>query len=324
MRPEQSLAELSAAVFSQLDPVLAEYHPDWVLVQGDTTTVMAASLLAYYHRIRVGHIEAGLRSGDKWQPFPEEINRRVAGLVADLNFAPTEQAKQNLLDEGFPPESVLVTGNPVIDALHYAAQLSPTEEVRRLFNRLGLPASKDKPGIANGARLVLITAHRRENFGRPLEQICQAVKQLAALYPNFIFVYPVHLNPNIQEPVYRSLAGIDNVLLLPPLDYLPWVNLLKRATLLLTDSGGLQEEAPGLNVPTLVMREVTERPEGVQTGALRLVGASKERIVAEARRLLEDPLAHAQMAHAMNPYGDGRAARRIVQGLIDYPSRPVD
>jgi len=313
MKPDQSLAELTAAVFAGLDPVLIQVSPDWVLVQGDTTTVMAASLLAYYHRMQVGHVEAGLRTYDKWQPFPEEINRRVAGVVADLHFAPTEWSKQNLLGEGVPESRVVVTGNSVIDAIQMVADRPPTPEVRALLSSLGL---QEKTG---GRRLVLITAHRRENFGRPLENICLALRSLAETYGNAVqFVYPVHLNPNVQEPVKRLLGGIPNLTLLPPLDYLPMVHLLKRASLVLTDSGGLQEEAPGFGVPVLVLREVTERPEGVEAGTVRLVGTDPDCIIQEARRLLDDPETHAAMSRAVNPYGDGHAAGRIVQAILDY------
>jgi len=323
MRPNQTLAELSAAVFSELDPVLELERPDWVLVQGDTTTVMASALAAYYRRIRVGHVEAGLRTGDKWQPFPEEINRRVAGVVADLHFAPTEWARQNLLREGVHQQHVVVTGNPVIDALQQVAKRPASPELISELRSLGVPDDYlDTVATSQSAgkpRLVLITAHRRENFGAPLEQICEAISQLAAIYRDQVrFIYPVHLNPNIQEPVYRLLSGLPNVSLLPPLNYLPWVYLLKQASLILTDSGGLQEEAPGLGVPVLVMRAVTERPEGVQAGTVRLVGTERQKIVQEARRLLDDPSAYASMSQAINPYGDGRAAPRIVQALLNY------
>lgn len=313
MQPDQTLAALTAQIFTHLDPVLAQVKPDWVLIQGDTTTVMAAALLSYYHRIRVGHVEAGLRTGDKWQPFPEEINRRIAGVVADLHFAPTEWSRQNLLRENVPAERIVVTGNPVIDALQYVAAQPPTGEVHELFCRLGLSEQK-----GSSPRLIVVTAHRRENFGQPLERICAALEELAQTYGEGIrIVYPVHLNPNVQKPVYRLLKDIPNISLLPPLDYLPLVYLLKRATLVLTDSGGLQEEAPGLGVPVLVMREVTERPEGVQAGTVRLVGTDTEEILAQSRRLLDDPTAYAQMAHAINPYGDGHAAERIVQALLN-------
>ncbi len=322
MRPNQSLAELTAAIFTHLDPVLADIKPDWILVQGDTTTVMAASLAAFYRRIRVGHVEAGLRTEDKWQPFPEEINRRVASVAADLHFAPTEWSRQNLLRENIPAERIMVTGNPVIDALHIVAQLPPTDQVRQLLRQVGLEdaltsAPSSQPEQPR-PRMVLVTAHRRENFGQPLEDICSALENLAQIYGDALrIVYPVHLNPNVQETVYRRLSGIPNIHLLPPLDYLPMVNFMKRATLVLTDSGGLQEEAPGLGVPVLVMRELTERPEGVQAGTVRLVGTNPQHIMAETRRLLDNPQAHAAMAQAINPYGDGKAAVRIVQAILN-------
>ncbi|MEW6029753.1 MAG: non-hydrolyzing UDP-N-acetylglucosamine 2-epimerase [Chloroflexota bacterium] len=305
MRDDQSLAELSAAIFTGLDPVLAGFQPDWVLVQGDTTTVAITALLAYYRRVRVGHVEAGLRTHDKWQPFPEEINRRVAGVAADLHFAPTEWARQNLLREGVDDKSIAVTGNPVIDALRVVAAQPEPREVGRLLEKTA------------GKRLVLVTAHRRENFGRPLEDICAALLTLARRGDAEI-VYPVHLNPNVQEPVYRLLGNIPNITLLPPLDYLPLVHLMKRAALILTDSGGIQEEAPAFGVPALVLREVTERPEGVEAGVLKLVGTATGRIVREATRLLDDPSAHAAMAKAVNPYGDGQAAERIVRALLSH------
>lgn len=314
MTVNQSLAALSAAIFTQLDPVLKDLHPDWVLVQGDTTTVMCAALAAFYNRIRVGHVEAGLRTGDKWQPFPEEINRRVAGVAADLHFAPTDWSRQNLLREGVPGDKVIVTGNPVIDALRWVASLPSTEPIEHLFEQVGLPA-KSEPA---GPRMLLVTAHRRENFGEPLKRICAALIELSEIYGNGLrIVYPVHLNPNVQAPVYRLLGKIPNIHLLQPLDYLPMVHMMKRSALVLTDSGGLQEEAPGLGKPVLVMREVTERPEGIQAGTVRLVGTHPERIVCETRRLLDDPVAYAQMAQAVNPYGDGKAANRIVQALLD-------
>lgn len=319
MQPDQTLAQVTSAVFSDLDPILSDLKPDWILVQGDTTTVMAAALLGYYHRVRVGHVEAGLRTNDKWQPFPEEINRRVAGAVADLHFAPTEWSRQNLLRENVPAERIVVTGNPVIDALQSVAGMPAPTDLHALLDRLGLPTGSSPAASAVGRRLVVITAHRRENFGEPLQNICAAILDLAHQYQDRVqFVYPVHLNPNVREPVYRSLGGQPNITLLPPMDYLPLVQLIKRAVLVLTDSGGLQEEAPGLGVPVLVLREVTERPEGIEAGTVRLVGTDQERIVAQARRLLDDPAAHAEMAHAVNPYGDGHAAPRIVKAILDY------
>lgn len=316
MRPDQSLAEITAAIFTHLDPVLKDLQPDWILAQGDTTTVMATALLAYYNRIRFGHVEAGLRTGNKWQPFPEEINRMVAGVAADLHFAPTEWSRQNLLRENVPPERIRVTGNPVIDALRLVAARPATPEVRALFSQIGL---SDQDGSQPPTpRLILVTAHRRENFGAPLEDICAGLRQIAEIYGEAVrIVYPVHLNPNVQEPVYRLLGNIPNITLLPPLDYLPMVHLMKRAALVLTDSGGLQEEAPGLGKPVLVMREVTERPEGVKAGTVLLVGTDRRRIVEETRRLLEDPQAYESMARAVNPYGDGQAAPRIVSALLE-------
>ncbi len=309
MKEDQSLAELSAAIFSHLDPVLEQARPDWMLLQGDTTTVAVASLLGYYRRIRVGHVEAGLRTHDKWQPFPEEINRRVAGVVADLHFAPTEWARRNLLKEGIPEAAIAVTGNPVIDALQTVARLPEPPQVAGLLERLGIA-----PG---GKRLILVTAHRRENFGRPLENICAGLRELAAR-GDLEIVYPVHLNPNVQGPVRRLLDGVAHITLLPPQDYLPLVQLLKHSTLVLTDSGGIQEEAPAFGVPVLVMRAVTERPEGVKAGVLKLIGTERRSIVQAAERLLDDPRAYARMARAVNPFGDGHAAAKIVQALRNY------
>ncbi len=314
MREDQGLAELSAAIFTGLDPVLAAFQPDWVLVQGDTTTVAIAALLSYYRRIHVGHVEAGLRTYNKWQPFPEEINRRVAGVTADLHFAPTEWTRHNLLREGIDDSLIVVTGNPVIDALqHVAAQPEP-DSVRQLVERLGLHGNK----AGDGRRLILVTAHRRESFGKPLESICDALRQLSER-GDVEIVDPVHLNPNVQEPVKRILSSVPHITLLPPLDYLPLVHLMKRASLILTDSGGIQEEAPAFGKPVLVLREVTERPEGVEAGTVKVVGAQAERIVQEASALLDDPAAYARMAQAANPYGDGHAAGRIVQALLDHP-----
>lgn len=305
MRPNQTLAGITAAIFTDLDPVLRDLRPDWVLAQGDTTTVMATAMLAYYNRIRFGHIEAGLRTGDKFQPFPEEINRMVAGVVADLHFAPTEWSKQNLLLENVPAEKIIVTGNPVIDALQQVAEKPVPVEIQELLNKTG------------GRRIVLVTAHRRENFGQPLENICAALQSLAKNYKNDIqIVYPVHLNPNVQNVVYPHLDKIPNITLLPPLDYLPMVQLMKHASLVLTDSGGIQEEAPGFGIPVLVMRETTERPEGVSSGTVRLVGTDTKTILSQAQLLLDNPDEYEKMAQSANPYGDGHAAQRIVESLL--------
>lgn len=314
MRPDQPLPELSARIFRELDPVLTRQQPDWVLIQGDTTTVAITALLAYYRRIRVGHVEAGLRTYDKWQPFPEEINRRVAGVVADLHFAPTEWARRNLLREGVPPEAIVVTGNPVIDALQAVARRPAPPQAQDWLMRLGI-AGKVEGGDPR-RKLILVTAHRRENFGRPLENICHALRRLAAR-GDVEIVYPVHLNPHVREPVYRLLGDVAHVTLLPPLDYLPLVHLMKNATLVLTDSGGLQEEAPAFGVPVLVLRAVTERPEGVEAGVLQLVGTEQDAIVGAAEALLDDAHAYATMARAVSPFGDGKAAGRIVRALLE-------
>jgi UDP-N-acetylglucosamine 2-epimerase (non-hydrolysing) len=312
MKPDQSLAEITAAIMTNLDPLLEQLQPDWILIQGDTSTVVATALLAFYRRIRVGHVEAGLRTGHKWQPFPEEINRKVAGVIADLHFAPTRENRDNLLQEGISADCIAVTGNPVIDALNIIRMEPEPEEVSNLLAELGISRG--------GKRLVLITAHRRENFGQPLENICQAIAALADQYKNEIaFVYPVHLNPNVQKPVRERLSGIENIKLIPPLGYLPLVHLMKHATIVMTDSGGIQEEAPGLGIPTLVLREVTERPEGITAGTLKLVGTDPDRIMTECRRLLDNPVAHQSMAGATNPFGDGHAAERIVARLLEFP-----
>lgn len=310
MKHDQSLAELTARIFTNLDPVIKDIQPDWLIIQGDTTTVMTAAILGYYNRVRIGHVEAGLRTHDKWQPFPEEINRRLAGVVTDLHFAPTDNNRQNLLHEGVPDQIIKVTGNPAIDALRIITKQPLPPEAAELLKKTSV--------LDRSRRLVLVTAHRRENFGQPIRDICHALKKLANKYKNDLtLIYPVHLNPNIQKPVYEILSGIDNIFLLKPLDYLPLVHLMKNATLILTDSGGIQEEAPSFGVPTLVLRERTERQEGVEAGTLKLVGTDTERIFQEAKRLLDDPQAYAAMAGAKNPYGDGYAAQRIVRALLE-------
>jgi UDP-N-acetylglucosamine 2-epimerase (non-hydrolysing) len=305
MRENQTLAQLTAAAISGLDAVVRQEAPDWILVQGDTTTVLAAGLVGFYHRVRIGHVEAGLRSGQKYQPFPEEINRRVAGVVADAHFAPTEQAKQNLLREGVPEAAIHVTGNTVIDALLFTAE-KPFDPVRSPL--AGLPTNK---------RWVLVTAHRRENFGQPLERICEALRILAQRYAGSVqWIYPVHMNPNVEKTVRKMLGRMENISLLPPLDYPPMVHLMKRCELVLTDSGGLQEEAPGLGKPVLVFREVTERPEGVRAGTVRLVGSDTQQIVEQTSKLLDDRKEYERMSKAIQPYGDGQAAKRIA-GILE-------
>ncbi len=305
MRENQSMAAISASIFTHLDPVLAEFQPDWVLVVGDTTTVVTTSQLAFYRRIKLGHVEAGLRTNNKWHPFPEEINRRIATVIADLHFAPTSWSQRNLLHEGVDEKTIVVTGNPVIDALNFVTKQAEPQEITDLIHQLDLQERK----------LILLTADRRENFGQPLENICYAIRELASR-EDVEIVDPVHLNPKVQEPVNRILKGIPHVTLLRPLDYLPMVHLMKHAKLILTDSGGLQEEAPSLGVPVLVLRETTERPEGVEARTLKLVGTDTAQIVREATRLLDDPVAYAEMARAANPYGDGHAAECIIEALL--------
>lgn len=307
MAADQSPTQVAAAVLQKLEPILQAERPDWVLIQGDTTTVLTAAIGAFYARIKIGHVEAGLRTRNKTQPFPEEINRQMVSVVADLHFAPTEVSRHNLLREGISGGIIRITGNPVIDALQAVAD--------RPYD----PASGALAGIPWNRRLILVTAHRRENFGKPLEQICLALRDLVATYPDDVhIVYPVHPNPNVQEPVRRILGKVPGITLLDPLDYLPLVYLMKQSTLVLTDSGGLQEEAPGLGKPVLVLREVTERPEAVTAGTVRLMGTDRTKIVANARKLLDDPAEYQKMARAINPYGDGHAAEHIVKALLDF------
>ena len=311
MKPDQKLSQLTADLFTGIDSVIEQVRPDWVLAEGDTTTVFVAAVVAFYHRIRFGHVEAGLRTDDKYKPFPEEINRRLADVVADAYFAPTERARQALLREGCKEEDILVTGNTVIDAL--------LDVSAREYDRASGPLA----GLSGKSRVVLITAHRRESFGEPFKELCLAIRQLAETFAGegVHFVYPVHLNPNVRQPVYSVLSGLPNVSLLEPLDYLSLVHLMKRSALILTDSGGIQEEAPSLGVPVLVMRDTTERPEGIEAGVVKLVGTQRSRIVSEAERLLCDPIAHAAMSTKVNPYGDGKAAARIVSMILERASK---
>lgn len=303
MRDGQSLAQLTAGIFTNLDPVLEEFNPDWVLAVGDTTTVVTTCQLAFYRRIKFGHVEAGLRTHNKWHPFPEEINRRLATTMADMHFAPTSWSQGNLLREGVDEKTIVVTGNPVIDALDFVSTQETPKEIQEVIAK------------NNDKRIILVTAHRRENFGQPMENICLALKELANC-DDIQIIYPVHLNPNVQEPVKRILSNVDNITLLPPLDYLPLVHLMKHSKLILTDSGGIQEEAPAFGIPVLVLRETTERPEGVDAGALKLVGTETSHIVQEAKRLLDDDTEYGKMSKASNPYGDGHAAERIVEALL--------
>ena len=304
MQPNQTLATITARALTKLDEVLQAEKPDWVLVQGDTTTAMVATLAAFYHKIKVGHVEAGLRSFDKYQPFPEEINRKIATSISDLHFAPTEVSQQNLLREGVNKAQIIVTGNTVIDALLQIAEKPYAWETSPLA---AIPRDK---------KIILVTAHRRENHGAPLHNICAALREIAECRPDVHIVYPVHLNPNVQTVVRGLLGKITNITLLEPLEYLPLVQLLKQSYLVITDSGGIQEEAPGLGKPVLVLREVTERPEGVTAGTVKLVGTDKEKIVQETMILLENKTAYEKMSQAVNPYGDGKASERIVQHLL--------
>lgn len=309
MRPGQSLSDLTTRVISQVDQVLQRERPDIVLIQGDTTTVMAVGLAAFYQHIPVGHVEAGLRSGNRYSPFPEEINRRIASVLSTYHFAPTETARQALLREGVPHQHIFVTGNTVIDALQMIVQ----QPIPHLANTLLSQAGLDSTGA--GRKLILVTAHRRENFGERLESICLALKILIENNSDIVVLYPVHLNPQVQEPVYRILGNIERILLTTPVEYNVMAHLMNAAYLILTDSGGIQEEAPTLGKPVLVMRTETERPEAVEAGTTQLVGPYTDRIVEETQRLLNDPTAYQRMARAINPYGDGRAAERIV-GII--------
>ena len=312
MRPNQALAELTARLLGACDELLGRVQPALALVQGDTTTVLAAALACFYRRVPVGHVEAGLRTYDRWSPFPEEMNRTLASRLVTLHFAPTELARDNLLREGVAADQISVTGNTVIDALQaeVARQREPSVRAQleaQLAGTLG--------GFPPPRPFVLITGHRRENFGRGFEQICAALAALAQRFTDHDFIYPVHLNPNVQGPVQALLGGISNIRLIAPQPYSEFVALMQSCRVVLTDSGGIQEEAPSLGKPVLVMRDTTERPEGVQAGTVQLVGADATQIVAGVSHLLLDQEAYARMARAANPYGDGRAAERIVARL---------
>ena len=312
MKPGQDLTDVTAGILTSLKPVLAEFKPDIVLVHGDTATTFAASLAAYYQQIPVGHVEAGLRTGNIYSPWPEEGNRKLTGALATLHFAPTETSRQNLLNEGVGEERILVTGNTVIDALlDVVAKLEASQSLQAQFSQQFNFLQADK-------KLILVTGHRRESFGGGFERICRALVDTAKAHPEVQVVYPVHLNPNVREPVNRLLQGIENVHLIEPLDYLPFVYLMNRAHLILTDSGGIQEEAPSLGKPVLVMRDTTERPEAVEAGTVKLVGTDTDMIVKHLNLLLSDETAYAAMSRAHNPYGDGRACSRIQEGLLTW------
>lgn len=311
MRPGQDLTDITANVLTSMRGVLREMKPDRVLVHGDTTTTFAAGLAAFYERIPVGHVEAGLRTGNIYAPWPEEMNRKLTGAIADLHFAPTPSAAANLRREGVPGQRIFITGNTVIDALLDVAGRIRSDAA------LAADLARRFPFLRSGRRLILVTGHRRENFGEPFERLCRALAALARR-GDVQIVYPVHLNPNVQEPVRRILGGLpeEAAALIDPVDYVEFVYLMSRAYLIVTDSGGVQEEAPSLGKPVLVMRETTERPEAVEAGTVRLVGTDEERIVGEAVRLLEDPDHYRRMSEAVNPYGDGHAAARIANALL--------
>lgn len=308
MKPGQDLTDVTCGVLQGLRQVIADYRPDRILVHGDTTTTLAGSLAAFYARVPVGHVEAGLRTGDLYSPWPEEANRTLTGALTDLHFAPTESSRQNLLREGTDASRILVTGNTVIDALFQARELIQAKpelltEFQQKFRFID-PTKK----------LILVTGHRRESFGDGFERICQALRALAER-PDVQILYPVHLNPNVREPVNRILHGLDNVFLIEPQDYLPFIYLLDQAYIILTDSGGIQEEAPSLGKPVLVMRDTTERPEAVEAGTVKLVGTDPARLLKECVNLLDDSRAYRQMSQAHNPYGDGQARFRILDGV---------
>ncbi|SFJ63415.1 UDP-N-Acetylglucosamine 2-epimerase [Desulfomicrobium apsheronum] len=310
MKPGQDLSDITCNVLTGMRKVYQEWRPDMILVHGDTTTTLAASLSAYYAKVRVGHVEAGLRTFNKYAPWPEEMNRRITGSLGDLHFAPTPSARLNLLQENVPESAIHVTGNTVIDAL--------LEVVRQLRDDAGLRSVMEArfDFIDPDKRLILVTGHRRENFGLGFDNICHALADIAAR-GDVQVVYPVHLNPNVQEPVRRILVDVPDVILLEPLDYLPFVYLMDRSSLIVTDSGGVQEEAPSLGKPVLVMRDTTERPEAVDACTVKLVGTDRDKIVYEANRLLDDPAAYETMSRAHNPYGDGLAAGRIRERLLN-------
>ena len=310
MQPGQDLADITSAILQRMRAPLNDFQPDIVLVHGDTATTLAASLAAYYHRVPVGHVEAGLRTGNLYAPWPEEANRKLTGALASQHFAPTEQSRANLVAEGVAAERVHVTGNTVVDALLEIARKLETDTALAAEQQARFPfLDPDRP-------MVLVTGHRRESFGDGFERICQALARTAQAHPNTQVVYPVHLNPNVREPVNRLLADVENIHLIEPQDYLPFVYLMNSAHLILTDSGGVQEEAPSLGKPVLVMRDTTERPEAIRAGTVKLVGTNVDVITTELDRLLTDAEAYRAMSFAHNPYGDGQACQRILDALL--------
>lgn len=310
MKTDQDLYSITANVLNGLKPVLEKVKPDYVLVQGDTTSTMAAALAAFYQKIPVGHVEAGLRTNDIYAPFPEEINRAITTRIAQLHFAPTEISKHNLLKENVDPSKIFVTGNTVIDALLWVR-----DKVNQQSDWSDVIGVDIQNLINNNKKIILITGHRRENFGDGFNHVCTAFKALAQKHPDWHFVYPVHLNPNVQKPVNDLLSGIANFYLIKPLEYAPFVYLMDKSTLIITDSGGIQEESPSLGKPVLVTRDVTERPEGVSAGVVVLVGTHTEKIISETESLMQDKSRYAKMSRIQNPYGDGFAAEKIVEVL---------
>jgi len=315
MKDNQSLFDITINGLRELEYVMKKEKPDIILVQGDTTTTFVASLTAYYLKIKIGHVEAGLRTRDRFHPFPEEINRRLADCLADLHFAPTKKAKENLVKEGVEEDKIFVTGNTVIDALLMAVRKQKEEKIKKDFEHKFISYY----GISfENRKTILVTGHRRESFGKDFENICQGLKEIARNNHDVQIIYPVHLNPNVQKPVRKILNNISNIHLIEPLDYFSFVWLMNRAHLILTDSGGIQEEAPSLGKPVLVMREKTERPEGIEGGTAILVGTDSESIYTETMKLLEDKELYRSMAKANNPYGDGKASERIIEILYNY------
>ncbi|HGS5560147.1 TPA: non-hydrolyzing UDP-N-acetylglucosamine 2-epimerase [Vibrio parahaemolyticus] len=310
MKAGQTLNDVTARIVQELKPVLQEFQPDVVLVHGDTATTFAASLAAYYEQIEVGHVEAGLRTGNIYSPWPEEANRRLTGVLTKYHFAPTETSKENLLRENFTPEDIFVTGNTVIDALLMVKDKIESD------SDLSATLAAQFPFLDDNKELILVTGHRRESFGGGFERICEALAQTARQHPNVQILYPMHLNPNVREPVNRILGDVENVLLIEPQQYLPFIYLMSRSHIILTDSGGIQEEAPSLGKPVLVMRDTTERPEAVAAGTVKLVGTDVEKITASLDSLLNDEEAYKEMSFAHNPYGDGKACQRILDALI--------
>lgn len=312
MENNQTLPGITARIIEKFDPIVKEEKPDWIFIQGDTTTTFISALIGFYYKIRIGHIEAGLRTYNKYRPFPEEISRRLTGVLTDFHFAPTQRAKSNLLSEGIPQENIFVTGNTVIDAL-----LATLENLKKDKSRLQHLNSQFSFLNSKSTKLILVTAHRRENFGKPLQNICFALKEIVENNPDVEVIYPVHFNPHVQDPVNRILKDNNRrIHLTDPLDYESFVWLMDKSYLILTDSGGIQEEAPSLGKPVLVLREITERPETVKAGTAKVIGLDKDKIVRETQELLNNGFEYHRMSKAINPYGDGKAARRIVEIIL--------